>query len=230
MPKLTKHNTSLASLPRGKGGKKKEKKNATPHSEAVSLIRSLDKLGLVNTSSPELTLMRRSMISSSLGGGGRLRVWLPLSPVNVASSVGSIINTQAYMRLNTTVDYAQWQLAFTTFRLVEAELQYVPYFAGSSTNTGQCVGGLRYGDVTTTVTSTDAVLQYDDWKMFPLFEREKWSMKWGSGYEDYLPMVVSVGQTFGTLNLYNNTLSGVGVSTSYGCLCGRLLFEFEGLI
>lgn len=174
--------------------------------------------------------LSRSMIKSFFQGRGEtISVWLSDGPITVQSSAGAVIALAYSAQLSNCAGYAEWITIFGTYRLKRAAFHYTPFFKGTGTNTGVCVGGVRYGNnVSSPVTFSEAQ-QLDESKVFPLTDKESWAADFSSGYSDYIA-ISSPSTVYASLDLYSFSGSGVGISTSYGVMTGKILVEFEGLL
>lgn len=174
--------------------------------------------------------LTRSMMKSILNGRGEVvSVWLSNSMGNVASSAGAVVALTYSAFLSNCAGYADWLAVFGTYRIRKATFDYKPYFKGTGTNTGQAAMGIRYGSNVTAPASTLEVQQLEDSQVVPLCDQAHAVADFNSGYTDYIAAAFP-STVYASWLLYTSSTSGVGISTNYGSVSGKILVEFEGLI
>lgn len=170
----------------------------------------------------------RRMLGAIMGSNPRTRVRLPLALFDMQSSAGAVITTTYGISAANCAGFNEWQTVFATYRILDAELEYHPYFAGSSTNTGLFAAGFDYGATSTAAGSTSQCLQLSDPKVVPCCRSARWHADFRVGYDDFVE--VSSTPYYAYWKSYSTANSGVGVSTYYGALTGWVTVEFEGFI
>lgn len=174
--------------------------------------------------------LTRSMVRGVLAGRGeRILVWLPNGPITVTSSAGSLIQLTYSAQLSNCAGYAEWITIFGTYRIRKAHYQYTPFFKGTGTNTGVCVGGVCYGNDIALPSSFSAAQQLDESRLWPMTDHESWNADFGAGYSDYIA-ISAPSTVYASVKIYSFAASGVGISTNYGVMTGKILVEFEGLL
>lgn len=178
----------------------------------------------------DMQALTRSMMRAILNGRGeKTLVWLPNGPITVTSSAGALIQLTYSAQLSNCAGYAEWIAIFGTYRLRKAHYQYTPFFKGTGTNTGASVGGLCYGNDIALPASFSAAQQLDESHVWPMSDPTSWAADFSSGYSDYIA-ISAPSTVYASVKIYSFSTSGVGISTNYGVMTGKILVEFEGLI
>ena len=215
---------------KGKAETSEKKKSVVVH----KIVRDLAQVPLDNKEiPPSVRMMSKSLGKKMLGSvltgpHPRIKIRLPLAIFDVQSSAGSIISTTYGISAANCAGFSEWQTVFATYRILDAELEYTPYFAGSSTNTGLIAAGFDYGATSTAAGSTSQCLQLSDPRVVSLCRPATWRADFREGYDDFLE--VSSTPYYAYWKSYSTPNSGVGISTYYGALSGWITVEFEGFI
>jgi hypothetical protein len=182
---------------------------------------------------PRLQVLRLSLLRQvfrGLLGPGRetLIVRLPVASTNVQSTAGGIIALTQPVNLISVAGYGDWSYVFATYRIRKFTFEFVPYFAGSSTNTGVIAAGIDDGAGSGAMGSFDATLQLSGAVVQSLYKRFQVEWSAGSdGYDDFYECS-SPSVAYAYMKTYTQVNSGVGVTTNYGVIVGHAEVEFSG--
>jgi len=219
---------------KGKKDKPRQPKQADPRAvkkivKDIAIMRMADNKEVSPATRGMQLQLQRSMIGTIMSPDATINVRLPLVNFDVQSSAGAVITTTYGVAAGNCAGFSEWQNVFAMYRIRRGALHYKPYFAGSSTNTGQIAAGIDYGATSTAAGSTSQCLQLDEGKVVPMFKSETWTFDFTRGYPDFFE-VASASQYYCYWKSYSMTNSGVGVSTYYGSLSGWIDVEFQGFL